>query len=164
MRSFGVLSTLATFAATLTGCDPVFAVQYRQALQPAPAAQCMADALAASKVVKVAEPITSKESGMARAAGFRVIVPDSTSRRAVSHVVVTRAALDSATARVAVTYHFMGGGPSADERRRLAAMANGILTEVRSACAPATVPAAVECRHFVSLIGRKGSSCPRRLQ
>ena len=162
MRRFGVLATMAVFTATLIGCDPVFAVQYRQALQPAPARQCVADALAASRVVTVAAPVMTKESGLARAPGFRVIERDSTARNGVTReLIVTHALLDSATsARVAVTYEFMGGGPSADERRRLAVLANEILAEVRSACAPGTVPAAVECRHLVSLMSRNGSACP----
>ena len=163
MRPFGVL-LVGVAIASLTGCDPVFAEQYRQALYPAPGQECMGDALRASRVVTGAVPVAKKESGFARAPGFRVTLPDSTAPGGVVHeLFVTRAALPDSVpgARIAVTYHFMGGGPGTDERRRLEALANQILAEVRAACASATAPTAVECKRL-DFLNRKGAGCRAR--
>jgi hypothetical protein len=142
---------------TAIGCDPVFATNYRQTLHPAPALDCIAQALGTSPVVGTVRPLQKSETGK-DGAGFQVTLRDTSARYITWNAVVTRRSVTDSAARVTVTYSYMGF-PSMHERQQWATFAHQVLGAVRTTCAP-NAPDAVECHASGSLGGQRGACRP----
>jgi hypothetical protein len=141
MRWQALILGVVALAGT-AGCDIAFATQYRQTLRPAPALDCVAAALKSSPVVASFAPLRADELGP-RGPGFRIVLRDTLA--AGWPTAVTREALPDSSARVIVTYTYMGfAAPSPKARNQWDISARQLLTAMRAACAPMAADT-VEC-------------------
>ena len=127
--------------AMLGACDPVFYMNVRQPLSPAPAPDCLERALAASPRVRELEPSPDR-----REPGFYVTLRDTTvSMRPWMGRITRRPAADSAGEVVTMRYAWMGyESPTPGQRTKMRAVAEAVLADVRAACGPAS-PSAPAC-------------------
>lgn len=133
----------------LAACNPPLALQYRQALQPVPAADCVAAAIAASPSVARIATLERHSAFFSQPPGVLVSLRDSAVAAPALSVSVTQAALPDSGTRLAVTYVFVGyAAPTAEQRAQWAALADSLLAAVRAACAGGSAPAPVECRQL----------------
>jgi hypothetical protein len=117
-------------------CDPVSMLNIRQSLRPAPDTDCLARALAASPRVASAQPSETRPRE-----GFDVTLHDSVAGRINTASITRKVAADS-SAVITMTYSWMGNfALNPDERPRMRATAEGLVEEVRAACAPSSPPA-----------------------
>lgn len=149
-RSLFAARCASLLALALGACDPAYTLGARTRLAPAPTPTCVGAALKSSPHYAEVRPLDSYQG-----TGFRVAVHDSVlaarGRLATGWYTVT-VRVDTATARdsagaLSLSYMWMGGARSVplDEQRRLLSVAADVLAGLRTACAPAASPSAVEC-------------------
>jgi hypothetical protein len=142
MRAQSLVLAVALIASA-SGCDVAFARQYGQTLKPAPALDCLSAALSASPDVASAKPLNPDELGP-RGPGFKIVLRDTLA--AGWPTAITRVALPDSSARVIVTYTYMGfAAPSPRTVTQWEISARKVLGAVKTTCAPAS-PDTVECR------------------
>lgn len=136
-------------SAVLTSCHPPLALQYRQALRPAPSHECVASAVLASPVVATASPIGPYDTWFAHGPGLIIALRDSTARVGTLAVSVTHSTLPDSALHIAVTYEYVGhASPTALKRERWAGLAGELIAAVGATCARDAPAAAVECRQL----------------
>ena len=151
-RVIGRHALLCLCLVALTGCDPLFTMQFRQSLAPKPQESCVEAALRASPLAAV-------------------VWQDATRNGAASYVVTMRDSLvpggawqlhiDQGGAHDSVwvdaSYSYMGyATPPRTVRARWAAEARDILDTVRVRCSTA-VPLDVHCRNIGPIGGQRGA-------
>jgi hypothetical protein len=124
-------------------CDPVAALDVRQSLRPAPAADCVAAALASSPLVANVRPRGSSAPGT-----YDIALRDSAMASAgrSARVELTGASPDSS--QLALTFRLPGEMTwtvGAGEARHLAGLGRAIARAVQTACAPGS-PGEASCR------------------
>src|SRR6266513_2709337 len=100
-----------------TGCDPVFSLRVRQALQPRPPQECLETALASSPEVVQATPLRHTKGGLA----FQVVFRDSLSPTGRWYGEMTQRAPPGSASVVSVTYTWIRvHAPSGIEKEHIA--------------------------------------------
>ena len=125
-------------------CDPIAGVQVRQALAPAPAAECVRAALSASPFVTGAE--WSEAISRPPAYALTLQLQDSLGLAAAMppKVEVVPVSADTSELRVYIGY-FHATTVSEQRARRLAAVATPIVARVHDTCVPSS-PMPPSCR------------------
>jgi hypothetical protein len=141
-------------AGALTGCDPLFQTQYRQALAPASDKECVQAALRSVPLIAVVSPSTRPtERGVT--ASYDIVVRDSATARGHWEGEVEMTAGDTTSLRV--SYAYMGyATPPRRDRARWEAEAHEILEAVRRKCAPGT-PSHITCKSVGGIFGQRGA-------
>jgi hypothetical protein len=141
-----LMAPAVLLALGMGACDPVHTLNVRQSLRPAPDADCLARALAASPRVASAQPSETRPRD-----GFDVTLHDNVAGRITAASITRKVAADS-SAVITLSYSWMGNfALKPDERPRMRAAAEGLVEEVRATCAPSS-PAAPECTTGGSLL------------
>jgi hypothetical protein len=136
------------------GCDPLFTMQFRQALAPAPEESCIAAALRSSPLAAVVWQDTAARH---REGGYVVTVRDSLVPGGAWQLHVEQGGKPGSV-WVQASYSYPGfATPPRDVRARWAAQARVLLDGVRARCG-AAAPLDVRC-HNVGFIGGQRGAC-----
>ena len=134
----------------VSGCDPLFTMQFRQSLAPRPEENCLAAALRASPLAAVVWPDSTHRGR------YIVTVRDSLWPGGAWQVHVDQGGARDST-WVDASYSYMGyATPPRAVRARWAGQARDILDTVRVRCSPA-VPLDVHCRNIGFIGGQRGA-------
>ena len=141
-------------AVALAGCDPLFQTEYRQALAPASAEECVHAALQSAPLIAIVSRSTRPaERGVT--ASYHIVVRDSATVGGHWEGEVAMAAGDSSWLRV--SYAYMGyATPPKRDRARWEAEAHEILEGVRGRCAPG-IPSHITCKAVGGIGGQRGA-------
>jgi hypothetical protein len=144
------LAAAAVMLAGVAACDPLYTLEVRQALRPAPAAECVARAAGHSPLVADMRPSERRSGGET----FYVILRDSAGAGAHWNGHVSRDAVGDTAGVLSVGYTWLGyARPGAEEAVKMEAAATALFTELRAACAPAA-PAEQRCVRTGPLSGK----------
>jgi hypothetical protein len=141
-------------AVALTGCDPLFQTEYRQALAPASAEECVQAALKSAPLIAIVSRSTRPAKGGVTAS-YHIVVRDSVTAGGHWEGEVAMAAGD--TTWLKVSYAYMGyATPPRRDRARWESEAHEILEGVRRQCAPGT-PSHITCKSVGGIGGQRGA-------
>ncbi|MFL5540800.1 MAG: hypothetical protein ACJ8J0_17545 [Longimicrobiaceae bacterium] len=127
--------------AGVAACDPLYTLEVRQALRPAPAAECVARAVRHSPLVADMRPSDRRSGGET----FYVILRDSAGAGAHWNGRVSRDAVGDTAGVLNVGYTWLGyARPGLEEAVKMEAAATALFTELRAACSP-SAPAEAQC-------------------
>lgn len=140
MTHLRALASVAPLALAAAACDPLYGMDVRQALRPAPTADCMAGALAASPRVSSFQPVETR-GGRRR---YQVSLRGPHGGARWFGYVEREGAEGDTAADVRVSYLWMAhDAPRRETHPEMRAAAADVLEAVRAACAPETPPAPV---------------------
>ena len=149
-RSLGAVAAVLL----VMGCDPVFQTEYRQALAPASAAQCVQAALQSAPLIAIVSR-SARPPERRATASYHIVVRDSATTGGHWEGEVAMATGDSAW--LWVSYAYMGyATPPRQDRARWETQAHEILEGVRRQCAPGT-PSHITCKAAGGLGGQRGA-------